>query len=368
MTVSTGIESPAIGAEEREALVEAVRDLLRRRGDSTTVRAAMCAPGRIDSTLWQTLCTEIGVAALAVPERFGGAGAAWMESAAVLEELGAALSPVPALGSALATGTILLAGDDDASSRLLPALAAGERTAAVCWAGERGWQTPGVRADAGLLTGTAHFVVDGESADVLLVLAAGPGTHLTLHEVAADADGVSVSPMPVLDPTRALSSVRFDEVASAAIPAPDDLASRLRALAWALLSAEQVGGAQRALDLTVEYTKSRKQFGRTIGSFQALKHRMADMYVLVETARSISRAAVAALAADDPDAADLALAAHVYCSDAYRRVAGEAIQLHGGIGITWEHDIQLYFKRAQATSQMFGAPHTAVTEAARALR
>ncbi len=161
---------------------------------------------------------------------------------------------------------------------------------------------------------------------------------------------------------------RFDEVASAAIPAPDDLASRLRALAWALLSAEQVGGAQRALDLTVEYTKSRKQFGRTIGSFQALKHRMANMYVLVETARSISRAAVAALAADDPDADDLALAAHVYCSDAYRRVAGEAIQLHGGIGITWEHDIQLYFKRAQATSQMLGAPHTAVTEAARALR
>ncbi len=125
---------------------------------------------------------------------------------------------------------------------------------------------------------------------------------------------------------------------------------------------------QRALDLTVEYTKSRKQFGRTIGSFQALKHRMADMYVLVETARSISRAAVAAVAVEDPDAAELALAAHVYCSDAYRRIAGEAIQLHGGIGITWEHDIQLYFKRAQASSQLLGAPHTAVAEAAAGLR
>ncbi|MCR5977681.1 acyl-CoA dehydrogenase [Gordonia jinghuaiqii] len=361
--------SPAISPEEREALAESVRDLLRRRGDSAAVRSAMASPGRIDASLWQTLCTEIGVAALPIPEAHGGAGASWLETAAVLEELGAALSPVPAFGSAvLATSAVMLAADDDASSRLLGDLAAGERIAALCWAGERGCDRPGVHADAGLLSGTAHYVVDAESADVFLVLASGPGEHVTLHEVAADSPGVTVSPMPVLDPTRALASVRFDEVASTVIPAPADLAARLRTLAWALLSAEQVGGAQRALDLTVEYTKSRKQFGRIIGSFQALKHRMADMYVLVETARSISRAAVAAVAADAPDAAELALAAHVYCSDAYRSITGEAIQLHGGIGITWEHDIGLYFKRAQSTSQLLGAPHSAVAHAAAGLR
>ncbi|MHC3002875.1 acyl-CoA dehydrogenase family protein [Gordonia sp. GN26] len=362
-------ETLAISAEEREALAEAVRDLLRRRGDTASVRKAMASPGRVDRGLWETLCTEIGVAALPIPEDAGGAGASWAELAAVLEELGATLSPVPAFGSSvLATGAILLAQDDDTASQLLPALAAGEKTAALCWAGERGWETPGVRADAGLLSGTAHFVVDAESADTLLVLASGPGEPVTLHSVAADAAGVTVSPLPLLDPTRALASVRFDEVASTAIPAPADLAARLRTLGWALLSAEQVGGAQRALDLTVEYTKSRKQFGRTIGSFQALKHRMADMYVLAETARSISRAAVAAVAADDPEASELALAAHVYCSEAYRRITGDAVQLHGGIGITWEHDIQLYFKRAQASSQMLGAPHLAVAEAAAGLR
>ena len=356
-------------AEEREALAEAVRDLLRRRGDTAAVRKEMASDGRIDRGLWQTLCTEIGVAALPIPEDAGGAGASWAESAAVLEELGAALSPVPAFGSAvLATGALLLAPDSEPSARLLPELATGERTAALCWAGERGWDTPGVQADAGLLSGTAGFVVDAETADTLVVLASGPGEHITVHEVAADADGVTISPLPLLDPTRSLSTVRFDEVASNVIPTPADLVSRLRTLGWALLSAEQVGGAQRALDLTVEYTKSRKQFGRTIGSFQALKHRMADMYVLVETARSISRAAVAAVAVDAPDAVDLALAAHVYCSDAYRTITGEAIQLHGGIGITWEHDIQLYFKRAQASSQMFGAPHRAVAEVAARLR
>lgn len=362
-------ETLSISAEEREALAEAVRDLLRRRGDTASVRKAMASTGRVDRGLWETLCTEIGVAALPIPEDAGGAGASWAESAAVLEELGATLSPVPAFGSSvLATGAILLAQDDDTASQLLPALAAGEQTAALCWAGERGWDTPGVHADAGLLSGTAHFVVDAESADTFLVLASGPGEPVTLHSVAADAAGVTVSPLPLLDPTRALASVRFDEVASTAIPTPADLAARLRTLGWALLSAEQVGGAQRALDLTVEYTKSRKQFGRTIGSFQALKHRMADMYVLVETARSISRAAVAAVAVDDPEASELALAAHVYCSDAYRRITGEAIQLHGGIGITWEHDIQLYFKRAQASSQLLGAPHLAVAEAAARLR
>lgn len=357
-----------VSAEEREALAEAVRELIKRRGDSASVRSSMRGTPRMDRDLWRTLCTEIGVAALPIPEEYGGAGATFAETAAVLEELGSALSPVPVFGSAaLATATILLADDAETSQRLLPDLASGERIAAVCWADATGWDRTGVRADAGLLSGTAHFVVDGEAADTLLVFASS-GEQVTLHAVDATADGVSVTPLPTMDPTRPLSSVHFDDAPSSTIAAPSDLRKRLRTIAWALLSAEQVGGAQAALDRTVEYTKARKQFGRTIGSFQALKHRMADMYVQVETARSISRAAVDAVVTGDPAADELAVAAHVYCSEAFKSVTGEAIQLHGGIGITWEHDIQLYFKRAHGSAQLLGAPHQAVARAVAALR
>ena len=358
----------AVSAEEREALAEAIRELIKRRGDSASVRSAMRGTPRMDRDLWRTLCTEIGVAALPIPEEYGGAGATFAEPAAVLEELGSALSPVPVFGSAvLATATILLADDADTSQRLLPHLASGERIAAVCWADATGWERIGVRADAGLLTGTAHYVVDGEAADTLLVFASS-GEQVTLHAVDTTADGVSVTPLPTMDPTRPLGAVHFDEAPSATIAAPGDLPHRLRTIAWALLSAEQVGGAQAALDRTVEYTKARKQFGRTIGSFQALKHRIADMYVQVETARSISRAAVDAVVTGDPAADELAVAAHVYCSEAFKSVTGEAIQLHGGIGITWEHDIQLYFKRAHGSAQLLGAPHQAVARAVAALR
>ncbi|GAA3955882.1 acyl-CoA dehydrogenase family protein [Gordonia caeni] len=345
--------------DELGALTDAVRDVCRRHGGPATVRDAVTRPGRYDDALWQTLATQIGVAALAIPEEYDGAGATVRESAAVLEVLGETLSPVPVLSSAvLATGTLLAAGDDDACARLLPALAAGETRASVCWAGPAGWQSPGVEAEAGLLTGTAEYVIDGESADTFLVLAGG-GDRITLHLVAADTPGITVSPLPVLDATRPLARVQFDQVPSETIPAPADLADRLRTLAWALLSAEQVGGAARALALTVEHTSSRKQFGRELATFQALKHTMADMYVLVETMRSISAAAVDAVAAGASNAAELAAAAHVYCSEGFVTVTGEAIQLHGGIGITAEHDIGLFFKRAQADAQLFGAPHTA---------
>lgn len=344
--------------DELSALADAVRDVCRRRGGPSAVRGAITRPGRYDDELWQTLATQIGVAALAVPEQYDGAGATVRESAAVLEILGETLSPVPMLSSAvLATGALLTAGDEATCARLLPALAAGELRATLCWSGPGGWQSPGVEAEGGILSGTAEYVIDGESADVFLVLA-GPGP-VTLHRVVADAPGVTVTPLPVLDATRPLARVHFDQVVAQVIPAPDDLTDRLRTLAWALLSAEQVGGAARALALTVEHTKSRKQFGRELATFQALKHTMADMYALVETMRSISAAAVAAVADDAPGAAELAAAAHVYCSEGYVRVAGDAIQLHGGIGITAEHDIGLLFKRAQADAQLFGAPHTA---------
>ncbi|MGV9713883.1 acyl-CoA dehydrogenase family protein [Gordonia sp. NPDC003424] len=351
-----------ISTEDREALAEAIRDLVRRKADSAAARSAMGQTPRIDRSLWTTLCTEIGVAALPIPEELGGAGATFAETAAVLEELGSSVSPVPVFATALATAALLIA-DDATARQLLPDIASGERIATVCWAGPTGWDRPGVHADAGLLTGEAHYVVDGESADLLVVLAAS-GDGITLHVVDADADGVSVVPLPVMDPGRPMARIDFDEAPAVTIASGADLPHRLRSFAWALLAAEQVGGAAAALDLTVEYTKSRKQFGRIIGSFQALKHRMADMYTLVETSRSIARAAITALVADAPDADELAAAAHVYCSESFATVAGEAIQLHGGIGITAEHDIQLYFKRAHGSSQLFGQPHEVVAELA----
>lgn len=360
-------EVGAISADDRAALRESVADLLRKRSDSAAVRRAMAGTPRIDRDLWQTLCTEIGVAALPVPERFGGVGASFAETAVILQELGATLSPVPLYSSALAVATLRYSGDDDACARLLPAIASGECIASVCWAGATGWNTIGVFAEAGLLTGTAEYVIDGESADLLLVLGDTP-SGVTLHEVAADAAGVTVTPLPTVDPTRPLARVRFDDVAAAAVTAPGDLRARVRTAAWALLAAEQVGGAERALRLTVDYASARTQFGRVIGSFQALKHRMADMYTLVESARSLAQAAVDAVVTDDPSAGDLAAAAHVYCSEAFATVAGEAIQIHGGIGITWEHDIGLYFKRAHGSAQLFGQPHEVVADMAAALR
>lgn len=350
------IYSPGIDTEEQAALRDSVAGLLRRSADSAAVRAAMSSENRYDRSLWSTLCEQIGVAALVIPEQYDGVGASLAETHVVLEELGRHLAPVPMLGSAvLSTSALLLSGDDDACAATLPALASGEKTAALCWAGENGWAEPGVEAGGGILSGTAHYVLDGESADILLVLARSGGL-VTLHQVDATADGITRLSRPTMDPTRPLTSITFDDVDAVTIPTPSDLVERLRAIAFVALSAEQVGASRAALDLTVEYTKSRKQFGRVIGSFQALKHRMADMYALTETAHSVSYAAVDALVSGSDEALDLADSARVYCSEAFSHIAGETIQLHGGIGITWEHDAQLYFKRAHGSAQLFGQP------------
>ena len=364
-TVAAGAEP--ISAEDLEALRDSVASLLRQRSDSATVRTMMASSPRVDRALWQTLCTEIGVAALAIPEQYDGAGASLVEVGAVLEELGASLAVTPAYSSALATAAIIATGDTDAAARLLPGIASGELIVGLCWADARGWATPGVTAEAGLLSGTAHYVIDGEAANHLVVLARTEhGT--TVHDVDAHAEGVTITALPTLDPTRGMSTVSFDDVDATAIAARADTTTALRSAAWALLSAEQVGGAARALDLTVQYSKERSQFGRTIGSFQALKHRMAEMYALVETARSMSRAAIDAVATGAPNADTLAASAHLYCSEAFTSITGDAIQIHGGIGITWEHDIQLYFKRAQASAQLFGQPHEILTELAQRLQ
>ncbi|MGZ8178579.1 acyl-CoA dehydrogenase family protein [Williamsia sp. SKLECPSW1] len=366
MSAAPPVDSPGVDTEEQAALRASVVDVLRRQGGSARLRAAMSATPRTDVDLWRTLSSQVGVAALAVPERFGGVGASLVETHIVLEELGRELAAVPMLGSAvLAAQAVLLTRDDEAGERLLPGIAEGETVAAVCWADEAGWGPGGVVADGGLLSGTAHYVLDGEFADVLLVIARSGG-QTTVHEVAADADGVTRAAVPLMDPTRAMATVTFDDTPSTAIAAPADLVDRLLAVGAVALSAEQVGVAAGALDRTVAHTSTRVQFGRPVGSFQALKHRMADMFAAVETARSVSYDAVDALVRGARDVDEAVATARMLCSETVTAVAGEAVQMHGGIGITWEHDIQLFFKRAHATTLLLNRPWTHATAVERA--
>lgn len=360
------MSGPGADTEEQAALRQSVAALLTKHSDPAAVREAYTSEHGHDPALWSTLVEQIGAAALSIPEEYDGAGATWVETHLVCEELGRRLTPSPLLGSAvLAAQAVLAAGDDDACARLLPGIAAGKQTA-LCWASESGWSTPGVRATGGSLNGTAHHVLGGDTASTLLVVAVD-GDGVALSEVPADADGVTITRVPVMDPTRTLATVTFDGVPATAIPTRASFLSRLRAAGWAAITAEQVGAARAVLDATVQYTQERKQFGRTIGSFQALKHRMAEMYVKAETARSLSYSAAAsvavALAGDgDGDAAAHAAeieaaAAKVYCSEALQWITGESIQLHGGVAITWEYDSHLFFKRAHGTAQLLGQPH-----------
>jgi alkylation response protein AidB-like acyl-CoA dehydrogenase len=298
---------------EQDELRATVRKLLEREADP-----------------WPALCA-IGVPALAVPEEHGGLGAGLTELRIVAEELGRVLSDVPFLGSAVATQAVLATGDE----QLLPRLAEGA-VAALAWTGEDGrWETAACQGDLSTVDGRAHYVLDGDTAEILLV-AAGDG----LYEV-DPADAVREH-VPSLDETRRFATVTFDHAPARRL-GPLELGP-VRDFACLALAAEQTGAAARALELTVEYTKQRHQFGRPIGSFQALKHRMADLHVLVETARSAAYA-------------DLPAVAKVHCSDVLSGVAAEMIQLHGGIAITWEHPAHRYFKRAHSSALLFGAPH-----------
>ena len=352
----------ALTGEQRD-LRDAVRGLLARQ-QGPAPEPGDSGPG-YDRALWQRLCGEIGVAGLAIPAGYGGAGAGPAETHVVMEELGRGLTASPMLGSAvLAAQALLASGDAAACQRLLPTVADGTAIAALAWTGEAGHWDPrtvafGATSDH-VLTGEAHYVLDGDAADVLLAAAHAPD-RVALFEVDPRHSGVTRRAVAAMDTTRRLACVRLDEAPGQLLGDPagaeDGLVlARARDLACVALTAEQVGAAQRALDLTVAYTKVRVQFGRAIGSFQALQHRMADLYVLVESARSLSYAAASAAAEGAPDLGLRAAAAKAYCSEALAQVAGQMIQLHGAIGITWEHDAHRYFKRAHGSGQLFGRP------------
>ena len=300
-------------SEERDLLRDTVASLVEKHADPEAVRRAMESERGYDEKLWTLLCEQVGVAALVVPEELGGAGGELGDAAVVIEELAKGLVPTPLLGTTLAELALLAADEPDGDT--LEALAGGASIGAVV-------------LDPG-------YVVNGDVADVVVAVDDGKLTRWTEF---------TSHPVTSMDPTRRLARLEAD--ATAPLGTDPGIADT----AAILVAVEQIGAASRCLDLTVAYTRDRVQFGRPIGSFQALKHRMADLYVKVQSARALVDDAVAA-----PSPTSAALA-RIAASAAFTAVAAESVQMHGGIAITWEYDIQLYFKRAHGSAQLLRPP------------
>jgi alkylation response protein AidB-like acyl-CoA dehydrogenase len=326
-------------SDVEEELRGTVRRLLAARSPWPEVLKRTESDEPVDRPLWTMLAGEVGIAGLPVPEKLGGAGASWREVAVVAEEIGRAVAPVPFLGGMLATAALLAAGDE----QILPALASGERTAVLVLP----LSTPPGAAPPATATGTVTSVADALGAD-LFVVAAADGLWV--------ADEAVVAPVTPLDLTRPLADVtvgparRIAEAGSAAW----DAALTTGAV---LLAGEQLGVAEWCLDTTVAYLKTRHQFGRPVGSFQGLKHRLAELWVQVTQARAVARYAATCLATRDPDLPVAAALAQAHCAPVAVRAAEECVQMHGGIGFTWEHPAHLYLKRAKADAIALGAPH-----------
>ncbi len=354
----------AVRAEQRE-LRDSVRRFLADRSPMSRVRELMETPDGTDWQVWQQAGAQLGLQGIAIPERCGGAGFTFAEQAIVLEELGAALYGGPYLASAVLAATALLSGSDEAARQeLLPGIASGQAVATLAFTEDDGsWEPEAIRLAAArsggrgwVLDGHKSFVLDGHTADPILVVAA-TDAGLSLFAVDARAAGLDRRVLPTLDQTRKLARLEFDSVAGRLIGAPGEAAgvlARTLDVAAIALAAEQLGGAQRALDMAVGYAKLRYQFGRPIGSFQAIKHRCADLLLEVESLRSAVGYAAAAVAEDSAEVPVVAALAKAYASDVYFHVAAENIQIHGGIGFTWEHDAHLYFKRAKSSELFLG--------------
>jgi len=339
-----------------DSLRESVHDLLTARCTPERVVAAYDGDRELQLGLWRSLSVDLGLAGLLVPQDRGGAGATAREAAVVLEELGRFVAPVPFLTSAVVATTALLQGDDDET---LGQLAAGGCTAAlvVPFSASATSFRPTVRADNGKLQGRVTSVVGALDADVLLV-PVSTDAGVELHKVAASGAGVGVEPVVSLDMTRQLADIDFTGARSTQVTVAESGDAAVRdalELGAALLASEQLGVAQWCLDHTVSYLLDRKQFGRPVGGFQAIKHRLADLYVMVESAHAAARYAAATAADDDPHRRLAASVAQAYCSEVAVKAAEECVQLHGGIGMTWEHPAHLYLKRAKADQIAFGS-------------
>jgi alkylation response protein AidB-like acyl-CoA dehydrogenase len=362
---------------EHDELRQVVRDLLREHSPSPEVRRLMEAGESRDDQVWTLLSGQLGLTGIAVPERFGGAGYGPVELGIVLEEMGAALLVAPYFATvALAAHALATSQDEDAMARWLPGIADGSLTATLAVTEDSGtWDLAEVAATAvpapvagpaavpsqaggWAVTGSKLFVIDGHTADLLLVVARAPD-GLGVFAVEKTAPGTERVRLDCLDQTRALAAVTLSGAPAIRVGAGRDTTAWLgevRDLALAALAAEQLGGAARCLDLAVGYACVREQFGRPIGSFQAVKHKCANLLLEVESARSAVYHARTALASGHPDGPLAATLAYVYCSQAFSHAAKECIQIHGGIGYTWEHDAHLYLRRAKSSELLFGPP------------
>lgn len=360
--------------EEQEALRATARAFLAEHSGSDQVRLAMRSELGFAPELWKTISAELGWPAVNVPEEYGGLGLGAVELAALLEAMGEALLCAPFFSSVcLGANALRVAGSDAQKRELLPAIAEGRTLATLAaFEPDKNWSAAGIEASARreggdyLLSGRKRFVLDGHGADLLVVAARREGSRgddgITLFAVASGERGVERRALPTLDQTRRLAEIELQGVR---VPVSARLGEegagaaaleRILELAAIGLAAEQVGGAQRCLDLAVAHAKSRVQFGRPIGSFQAIQHKCADMMLRVESARSAAYYAACVAAEEGPELARVASLAKAYCSDAYFQCAADSLQVHGGVGFTWEYDVQLHLKRAKWTESFLGDP------------
>ena len=361
--------------EEQQELRSIAEAFLDEKADSESVRKAMETELGFDPKLWEEIGQELGWTAVQIPEAYGGLGLGHVELGALLEIMGGRLFCSPFFSSlGLGANALLTAGSEAQKAEYLPSVAEGTSRGTLAYSGESGLHDPSSitatlrrAGDEYILDGVHGFVVDGHSSDWLVVAARAPESKgadgLSLFILPSETAGVSRTPRPTLDQTRRLARV---EMAGVRVPrtallgeegAAGSLLARTLALSATALACEQVGGAQRCLDMAVAYSLERVQFGRPIGSFQSIKHKCADMMIAIESARS---AAYYAACECDEASDDLELSASVakaYASDTYFQCASESLQIHGGVGFTWEYDVHLHFKRAKATEALLGEPN-----------
>jgi alkylation response protein AidB-like acyl-CoA dehydrogenase len=357
-------------SDEQELLRSSAREVLERECPMRLVRDLLDAAQSTSQSLWRTLA-DLGWMGLALPARYGGSGLGLVELCLVLEEAGRVLLPGPFLSSAVAGLALVRAGDAEQRARWLPGLAAGRELATLALedaSGTASGEVPVAERDGSgfRLTGTRHFVPDAGVADLVLLSARNEDREPLLLLVETRAPGLEVRPVGFVDGTRKQADLHFHEVEIR----PEqqlgcDGGGVALDLARVALAAECCGGAARVLDLSVAYAKTREQFGRPIGTFQAIQHRCADMLVRVEAARSATYTAAWALDAETPDAHTTACMAKAYATEAFARVAGDGIQIHGGLGFTWEQDLHLYYKRAKASELVYGDVASHLEEIAR---
>ena len=359
-------------SDEQEEFREVLRRFLEDHSPPSEVRALMETEEGYDPVVWRRLSEELGVPGLHLPEEVGGQDFSTIEQGIVLQEMGRALLCSPYFGSiVLAAGAVANAATDAKKKELLPGLASGETIGALAVCEQNGrWDSDGIsltatRLDDGYqLDGVKTYVVDGHSADLVIVVARTPDTNgdegLSFFSVEGGAAGLERKRLQTLDPTRKLARLDFSGVRAELIGEEGAGAlplARTLDLASIAIANEMIGGAEKVLEMTVDYAKTRVQFGRPIGSFQAIKHKCADMLVEVELARSAAIYAASAAAEESDELSQVASLAKALVSDAYGHATAESIQIHGGIGFTWEHDCHLYFKRASSSAILLGDAH-----------